>query len=86
MLEIQSPFGHIGSKKNTAAGMIDIALVQSLVRDNEVDDIVKNYGMVIVDECHHVPSVNYEKLLSTVHARYVYGCSKTQYSSKIYHY
>ena len=76
-LEIQSPIGQIGSGKKTATGMIDIALVQSLVRDNEVDDIVKNYGMVIVDECHHVSSVNYEKLLSSVNARYVYGLTAT---------
>ena len=76
-LEIQSPVGQAGSKKNTVTGMIDIALVQSLVRDNEVNDMVKNYGMVIVDECHHVPSVNYEKLLSSVNARYVYGLTAT---------
>ena len=75
--EIQSSIGQIGSGKNTALGIIDIALVQSLIRDNEVHDIVKNYGMVIVDECHHVPSVNYEKVLSAVNARYVYGLTAT---------
>jgi superfamily II DNA or RNA helicase len=57
--------------------IIDIALVQSLIHDNEVDDIVKNYGMVIVDECHHVPSVNYEKVLGAINARYVYGLTAT---------
>ena len=76
-LEIQSPIGQTGSRKNTATGIIDIALVQSLVRDNEVNDMVKNYGMVIVDECHHVPSVNYEKALGAVNARYVYGLTAT---------
>jgi superfamily II DNA or RNA helicase len=69
--------GQRGSGKNTVSGIIDIALMQSLVRDNEVDDMVKNYGMVIVDECHHVPSVNYEKALATVNARYVYGLTAT---------
>ena len=59
------------------SSIIDIALVQSLIRDNEVDDIVKNYGMVIVDECHHVPSVNYEKVLGAVNAHYVYGLTAT---------
>ena len=75
--KVRSLIGQIGSGKNTSSGIIDIALVQSLIRDNEVDDIVKNYGMVIVDECHHVPSVNYEKVLASVNARYVYGLTAT---------
>jgi len=75
--KVRSLIGQIGSGKNTTSGIIDIALVQSLIRDNEVDDIVKNYGMVIVDECHHVPSVNYEKVLASVNARYVYGLTAT---------
>ncbi|MDR0895808.1 MAG: DEAD/DEAH box helicase family protein, partial [Prevotellaceae bacterium] len=69
--------GQIGSGKNTASGIIDIALVQSLIHNNEVDEIVKNYGMVLVDECHHVPSVNYEKVLSEVNAKYIYGLTAT---------
>ena len=75
--KILSLVGQIGAGKNTSSNIIDIALVQSLIRDNEVDEIVKNYGMVIVDECHHVPSVNYEKVLASVNARYVYGLTAT---------
>jgi superfamily II DNA or RNA helicase len=75
--KVRSLIGQIGSGKNTSSGIIDIALIQSLIRDNEVDDMVKNYGMVIVDECHHVPSVNYEKVLGAVNARYVYGLTAT---------
>jgi superfamily II DNA or RNA helicase len=73
----RSLIGQIGSGKNTSSGIIDIALVQSLIHNNEVDDIVKNYGMVIVDECHHTSSLNYEKVLSEVNAQYVYGLTAT---------
>jgi superfamily II DNA or RNA helicase len=69
--------GQRGSGKNTVSGIIDIALMQSLVHDNEVDELVMNYGMVIVDECHHVPSFTYEKALGVVNARYVYGLTAT---------
>lgn len=72
-----SVIGLIGSGKNTSTGIIDIALVQSLVRGNEVDGIVKNYGMVIVDECHHASSLNYEKVLGETNARYIYGLTAT---------
>ena len=75
--KIRSIIGQIGAGKNTSSGIIDIALVQSLIHDNEVDDIVKNYGMVIVDECHHASSLTFEKVLNSVNARYVYGLTAT---------
>lgn len=33
--------------------------------------------MVIVDECHHVSAVNFERVLKYVNARYVYGLTAT---------
>ncbi|MDR1055230.1 MAG: DEAD/DEAH box helicase family protein [Prevotellaceae bacterium] len=75
--KVRSIIGQVGSGKNTSSGIIDIALVQSLVHENEVNDIVKNYGMVIVDECHHASSLGYEKVLSETNARYVYGLTAT---------
>lgn len=74
---VRSIIGQIGSGKNTSSGIIDIALVQSLVHEDQVDDIVKNYGMVIVDECHHASSLSYEKVLNEVNAQYVYGLTAT---------
>lgn len=38
---------------------------------------VRNYGMVIVDECHHVSAVNFERVLKYANARYVYGLTAT---------
>jgi superfamily II DNA or RNA helicase len=75
--KVRSIIGQIGSGKDTSSGIIDIALVQSLVHENEVNDIVKNYGMVIVDECHHASSLNYERVLSETNALYVYGLTAT---------
>ena len=45
--------GTIGAGKRKPSGVIDVALIQSLVRKGEVDDIVGNYGHLVVDECHH---------------------------------
>lgn len=73
----RSIIGQIGAGKNTLSGIIDIALVQSLIHNDEVDDIVKSYGMVIVDECHHASSLTFEKVLSAVNAKYVYGLTAT---------
>lgn len=70
-------FGALSSTENTLNGKIDIALLQSCINDNEVKPFVHEYGVVIVDECHHAPAVNFERVLREVNARYVYGLTAT---------
>ena len=72
-----SPFGTLDSKGNSLHGRIDIALMQSCLEDNGVKPFVRNYGMLIVDECHHVSAVNFERILKYTNARYVYGLTAT---------
>ena len=66
-------FGALSSTENSLNGKIDVALLQSCISDNEV----KTYGMVIVDECHHAPAVNFERVLREVNAHWVYGLTAT---------
>jgi superfamily II DNA or RNA helicase len=42
--------GTIGGGKAKPTGKIDIAVMQSLSRQGEVNALVENYGHVIVDE------------------------------------
>jgi len=72
-----SMIGQIGAGKNTLSGIVDIAVMQSLSRLGEVKNYVKNYGMIIADECHHAPAFNYENILKTTDAKYVYGLTAT---------
>ena len=72
-----SPFGTLNSKGNSLHGKIDIALMQSCLEDSDVKPFVRNYGMLIVDECHHVSAVNFERILKYANARYVYGLTAT---------
>jgi len=69
--------GRIGGGKRKPNGHLDVAMLQSLVRGDAVNDIVATYGHVIVDECHHVPAVSFERVLSSVKARYVTGLTAT---------
>ena len=66
---------HGGKKKPT--GAIDIALMQSLVRQRAVSDLVANYGHLVVDECHHLSAVSFEAIAREAKARYVLGLSAT---------
>lgn len=72
-----SIIGCLYSGKKSLHGIIDIALIQSCLDDGDVKPFVKEYGMVIVDECHHVSSVSFEQVLRQVSATYVYGLTAT---------
>ena len=69
--------GFIGGGKRRPTGIVDIALIQSLVRKGEVSDLVRNYGHVVVDECHHLSAVSFEAVVRAAKARYVLGLSAT---------
>ncbi|MDD8013488.1 MAG: DEAD/DEAH box helicase family protein, partial [Acidobacteriota bacterium] len=73
----QSLIGQIGAGKDRPSGIIDIAIMQSLKNDDAVKEWDRHYGMVIVDECHHVPAFSFEQILKAVHAKYVYGLTAT---------
>lgn len=73
----ESAIGCLCSGKNTLHGVIDIALIQSCIVEGETKPFVQDYGMVIVDECHHVSSVTFEQVLRQVRAHYVYGLTAT---------
>lgn len=69
--------GQIGSGKRKPSGMIDVALIQSLVKKGKVDDLVANYGQVIVDECHHLSAFSFEAVVKECKAKYFLGLTAT---------
>lgn len=71
--------GRIGGGKNKSTGVIDIAMVQSMDDQDGVDDRIAGYGLVIVDECHHVSAFSFEKVLTQAKAKYVLGLTATPY-------
>ena len=75
--KVFSPIGCLDSTCNTLHGIIDIALIQSCLDENGVKPFVQDYGMVIVDECHHVSSITFENVLKNIKAHTVYGLTAT---------
>jgi superfamily II DNA or RNA helicase len=73
----KAAIGQIGGGKNNPSGIVDVAVMQSLVSGGEVKELVRDYGMVIVDECHHVSAFSFEQILKAVNAKYVYGLTAT---------
>ena len=73
-----SIIGQLGGGKNTINGIIDIAIMQSMFEpDKSIKHIINQYGLVLVDECHHISATNFSRILSATDAKYVYGLTAT---------
>jgi len=69
--------GQIGGGKRKPSGVIDVAIIQSISRKEAVDDIVGEYGHLVVDECHHISARSFEIAIRQCKAKYVTGLSAT---------
>lgn len=69
--------GEISSKKKNITNVIDVVSIKSLWNNGNVLEIAKNYGMIIIDECHHTAAYTFEQAINTGNAKYVYGISAT---------
>ena len=72
-----SPIGTLDSSGNHLSNIIDIVVIQSCINNDDVKEFVRNYGMVIVDECHHVSAIQFERVLRFANAQYIYGLTAT---------
>lgn len=71
--------GQLGGGRSKTRGTVDIMMLQTLARRDNVPDVTNNYGLVIVDECHHEPAKGYEHAIQQVPARRWVGLTATPY-------
>jgi superfamily II DNA or RNA helicase len=71
--------GVIGAGRSRPRGIIDIAMVQSLARRDDVAGMTEGYGLVVVDECHHVPAITFERVVREIGAPAWLGLTATPY-------
>jgi len=69
--------GQIGGGRHKPTVRLDVAMIQSLSDKGTVSEIVGEYGQLIVDECHHISAVSFERVVRQSKARYVTGLSAT---------
>lgn len=67
--------GLLGGNRDSVSGLIDVATFQTVA--SRMPEFIKDYGMVIVDECHHVAADSFEKVMQAVKSLYIYGLSAT---------
>lgn len=71
--------GVIGGGRSRPRGIVDIAMVQSLERRDDLETLTEGYGFVVVDECHHVPAMMFEKVVRQIAAPAWLGLTATPY-------
>ena len=71
--------GQIGGGRNRTSGIVDVAMIQSLARRDDLAELTASYGLVIVDECHHVPAVTFERTVREMPVRRWLGLTATPY-------
>jgi hypothetical protein len=76
---VPKQIGQVGGGRNKTTGIVDIAMAQSLARREDLDEMTSQYGLIVVDECHHVPAVTFERCVKKIRARRWLGLTATPY-------
>lgn len=74
------PKAHIGvisGVKKKVGKQVTVASLQSLARYKDFSEIQSKFGVVIIDECHHVPAKTYRETIRSFNSRYCYGLTAT---------
>lgn len=72
-----SVIGTLKSGQDKTTGIIDFALIGSAYHKGQFFPNIDSYGMVLIDECHHIASAQGQALMERIKAKYVYGLSAT---------
>ena len=73
----KSLIGTLQGAHDSMTGIIDIAMAGSLCKKGEYHKLLNQYGLVLIDECHHSASETIANVLKEVKAKYVYGVTAT---------
>jgi len=69
--------GTVGGGTKKPSGQVDVAVMQTLSRAEDLPGLLDRYGQVIADECHHLPAFSFEAIMKQARSRYVAGLTAT---------
>lgn len=71
--------GKISGGKVTIGKQITVATIQSLSKAISDEKLIKAFGLIIVDECHHIPAKTFRETLCRMECYYLYGLTATPF-------
>ncbi|MDD4358758.1 MAG: DEAD/DEAH box helicase family protein [Candidatus Pacebacteria bacterium] len=69
--------GQIGGNKKLVKTPLTVAMVQTLARMDNLKEISEQFGLILVDECHHVPAKMFRETIVQLNPYYLYGLTAT---------
>ncbi len=69
--------GQLGAGRTRRSGIVDLVTLQTLARHEDHGEVFDGYGLVIVDECHHLPAVSFERCVRAASNRRWVGLTAT---------
>ena len=78
----KNKIGKIGQGKSKVGKKITIATIQSLSKElvkEGAENILKAFGTIIVDECHHIPAETFRNTIAKLQTFYLYGLTATPF-------
>jgi superfamily II DNA or RNA helicase len=71
--------GQLGGGRRKTRGVVDVAMLQTLARKTDIEQLTSGYGLIVVDECHHIPAAAFEHAVKQISARRWLGLTATPY-------
>jgi superfamily II DNA or RNA helicase len=71
--------GQLGGGRTKTRGVVDVAMLQTLARRDGIASLTSGYGLVVADECHHIPAAAFEHAVKQIPARRWLGLTATPY-------
>jgi len=76
----QQEIGKLGKGKLKVGKHVTVATIQSLAKEVEKDETLKDaFGTILIDECHHIPAESYRKTIHQLNSYYLYGLTATPF-------
>ncbi len=69
--------GQFVASKKQVGKKITVAMVQTLNKLENIKELENKFGVVIVDECHHMPAKMFRNVITKLNPFYLYGFTAT---------
>ncbi len=69
--------GRFTSVRKKAGKGVTVAMLQTLSRQRNLSELRDQFGIIIVDECQHIPAKTFRDVISELNSRYIYGLTAT---------
>jgi len=80
LLELQpKQIGQFGGGRHSRTGVVDLAMIQSLKAVDDLGSFFSDYGLLVIDECHHLPAFSFEAAVRQAPVRHFLGLTATPY-------